>query len=329
MKANNSIVANNDKPKFSVAVLGNSLQNMIAKAMPTKEEASRFTGALLQVVSSSPQLQNCIPATIVASALRGEGMGLVLGQGYYVVPYKDKASFLIGYKGYVQLALATGKYADIDCLEVREGEISGRDKRTGKQTVDFSVYPTDEERMKHKVIGYYAYFELKDGMFKSEYWSMEKLLEHADRYSVAFKLEDYKKIVAGKIAKSDMWKYSSPWYDTNGGQELMCKKTVLRSLLNSGYAPITNAVRNLINQDVAQENSDERVVTSDMLKMEQALENDEPIEIVDAEVVNNEEPTTEEKPKKKATKKAEEAQEEMVAPMTEEEANAMAENFFK
>ena len=327
MRANNSIVANNDKPKFSVALMGNTLQNMIAKSVPSKEDAARFTGSLLQVVSSSPQLQNCQPATIVASALRGEGMGLVLGQGYYVVPYKDKASFLISYKGYIQLALATGKYVDIDCLEVREGEISGRDKRTGKQTVDFSVYPTDEERMKHKVVGYYAYFELKDGMFKSEYWSLEKLLEHANRYSVAFKLEDYKKIVDGKIAKSEMWKYSSPWYDTNGGQELMCKKTVLRSLLNSGYAPITNAVRNLINQDMAQEKSDERVVTSDMVKMEQALENNEPIEVVDAEVVEAE--VVEEKPKKKATKKTEEVQEEMVAPMTEDEAEAMADEFFK
>ena len=56
---------------------------------------------------------------------------------------------------------------------------------------------------------------------------------------------------------------------------------------------------------MAQEKSDERVVTSDMVKMEQALENNEPIEVVDAEVV-------EEKPKKKATKKTEEVQEEMV-----------------
>ena len=283
MKANNSIVSSGNKPKFSVAIMGDSLQNMIAKSMPSRDEASRLTGALLQMVSTSPQLQNCQPATIVASALRGEGMGLVLGQGYYVVPYKDKASFLVSYKGYIQLALATGKYADLDCLEVREGEVKGRNPRTGKPVVDFSVYETDEERMKHPVIGYYAYFELKDGMFKSEYWSLDKILAHADKHSVAFNLDAYNKILAGKISEKDKWKYSSPWYDLGGGQEAMCKKTVLRSLLNSGYAPITNAVRTLINQEVSQEKTGERVITPEMLKVEKEL-GDEAIE-VSAEVV--------------------------------------------
>ena len=315
MKASNSIVASNgNKVKFSEAVMGKSLQNMIASSMPNRDEASRLTGALLQMVSTSPQLQSCVPATIVASALRGEGMGLVLGQGYYVVPYKDKASFLISYKGYIQLALATGKYADLDCLEVREGEVKGRNPRTGKPVVDFSVYETDEERMKHPVVGYYAYFELKDGMFKSEYWSMDKILSHADKHSVAFNLEVYNKILSGKVSEKDKWKYSSPWYDLGGGQEAMCKKTVLRSLLNSGYAPITNAVRTLINQEVSQEKNGERVVTPEMLKLEKELDN-EAIE-VDAEVV------TEDGEIKEASEAPSETQ------MTEAEIDEMVNDFF-
>lgn len=294
MKANNSIVkAEERKPRFSEAIMGNALQNVIAKSMPSKEEASRLTGALIQIVGSSKQLQECIPATIVSSALRGEGMGLVLGQGYHVIPFKNhkegtsSASFLLSYKGYIQLALATGRYADIDCLEVREGELKGRNPRTGKPVVDFSVYATDEERLQHKVIGYYAYFELKDGMFKSEYWSMEKLLKHADRYSVAFNIEDYKKLITGKYPEKDKWKLSSPWYDVDGKQEIMCKKTVLRSLLNSGYAPITNAVRTLINQELTEERSGERVVTPEMMKVEKEI-NGEPISENEAVTVDGE-----------------------------------------
>lgn len=183
------------------------------------------------------------------------------------------------------MALATGRYADIDCLEVREGELKGRNPRTGKPVVDFSVYATDEERLQHKVIGYYAYFELKDGMFKSEYWAMEKLLQHADRYSVAFSLENYNKMLAGKFPEKDKWKLSSPWYDVNGGQDAMCKKTVLRSLLNSGYAPITNAVRSIINQEIAEESSGKRTITPEMLKVENTVSTDEPIE-VEAEIID-------------------------------------------
>ncbi len=274
MKANNSL-ANTDgnKVKFSQAIMGNALQTMIAKSVPSKDDASRMTGALLQIVSSSPQLQNCKPATIVASALRGEGMGLILGEGYYVIPYKDTASFRISYKGIIQLAIASGKYTDIDCLEVREGEMKGRNPRTGKPTVDFSVYETDEERMKHPVVGYYAYFELKDGMFKSEYWSLEKLLEHADRTPAPFQMSVYKKILDGKVSEKDMWKYSSPWYDyKGGGQEKMCKKTVLRSLLNSGYAPLTSTVRTILKQDAEEERTGERVVSPETIKLENELD---------------------------------------------------------
>lgn len=274
MKANNSLAnTGGNKVLFSQALMGNALQNMITKCVPSKEDASRLTGALMQIVSSSPQLQKCKPATIVASALRGEGMGLILGEGYYVIPYKDTATFRISYKGIIQLAIASGKYADIDCLEVREGEMKGRNPKTGKPTVDFSVYETDEERMKHKVIGYYAYFELKDGMFKSEYWSIEKILDHADRTQAPFEKAIFDKIVNGKIKDGDMWKYSSPWYDyQGGGQEKMCKKTVLRSLLNSGYAPLTSTVRTILKQDAVEEETGERIVTPEMLKMESELE---------------------------------------------------------
>lgn len=154
-------------------------------------------------------------------------------------------------KGYIQLAMSTGFYEDIDCIEVREGEREGRDARTGKPIINLAKYETDEERDAHKIIGYYAYYKLSTGAFRSEYWPMDKLLRHADRYSPAFKLEKYNALINGELDAKEQSKLlnGTPWYDVNGGQDRMCKKTVLRSLLNSGYAPLSNEVRSYFNED--------------------------------------------------------------------------------
>ena len=245
---------------FSNAITSNAMQELIRKSLKDPKAVARFTSTLIQAVNSSDQLKECDPGSVVAAALRGEGMGLILNIHYHLVPFGRMCNFIISYKGYIALALATKQYHDIDCLDIREGEYMGRDSRTGKPNFDFNVYSTDEEREAAQVIGYYAYFELKDGMFRPEFWSMNKLLFHADRYSQAFDLEKFKKVTSGEMTKEEEEKMrkSSPWNDVGYGQDKMCRKTVLRSLLNSGYAPLSNEIR------YAMENDSEDGVIPDM-----------------------------------------------------------------
>lgn len=239
------------KPSFSLAVTSPSMQGMIKKALGSDAAAARVTSTLISAVNASDQLRSCEPSTIVAAALRGEGMGLIYGHGYYVVPYGSVATYVMSYKGYIQLAMSTGFYADIDCIEIREGELEGRDRRTGKPKVNLARYETDEEREQHTVIGYYGYFELKDGTFRYEYWPLDKLLRHADRYSQAFKLEKFRKMQSGEMEQKEVEKLlrGTPWYDPNGGQDKMCRKTVIRQLLNSGYAPLSPEVKTAFAND--------------------------------------------------------------------------------
>ena len=250
-QSNFTQMAQQKKQTFSMAITAPSAQQMISRALKNERMAARFTSTLISAVSASEQLKACDPGTIIAAGLRGEGMGLIYGHGYYIVPYGSVATYMMSYKGYIQLAMSTGYYADIDCVEVREGELEGRSRRTGKPVINLAKYDTDEERESHKVIGYYAYFELKDGTFRYEYWSMDKLLKHADRYSPAFKLDKYNALINGELDTKEQTKLlnGTPWYDVNGGQDRMCKKTVLRSLLNSGYAPLSNEVRSYFNED--------------------------------------------------------------------------------
>lgn len=240
-RMNNSIVStNNENQKFTVAIQGQALQGLIAKSTPDAQTAARLTGALISVVSESEQLKSCTPISIVAAALRGEGLGLMLGQGYYVVPYGNTARLQVGYKGLIQLAIAGGDVADMDCVEIREGEYVGRNRRTKRPEFDFSVYATDEEAEKHPIIGYYAYIEKRDGFFRAEYMSVGAILDHAERYSKTFDRTKYMQLANGELSKeeADRLMVKSPWYSST---ETMMKKTVIRKLLNSGYV-VLNAV---------------------------------------------------------------------------------------
>lgn len=256
MKAANSLVQKEKKQTFSAAITGDSMQNLIKKSVATPDAAARFTGTLVSAVAASTQLQQCIPATVVAAALRGEGMGLTLGREYHLIPFGQNCAFVIGYKGLISLCLAGNDVADMDCVEVREGEYVGRDKRTKRPVFDFSVYKTDEEAAQFPVIGYMAYCEMKNGYFRSEYMTVDEILAHAARYSKAFDIEKFRKLQAGELSPQEAERLmsGSPYYSA---PETMFKKTVLRKLLNSGYIRLANsaAVRDTMNYDNSIEDS--------------------------------------------------------------------------
>lgn len=226
----------NKQPKFSVALQTDSYKRLINNTLGDPERAKRFVASISSAVATNPALQECEAGTILTGALLGEALNLspspVLGQ-FYLLPFKNKqkgiteAQFVLGAKGYVQMAIRSGQYKDIDYIEIREGEYKGRNKQTGKQ--EFEFIEDEEERLSKPVVGYMAYFELLNGFYKSIYWSKEKMEKHADQYSKAFNLLDYKKLQAGQIPEKDMWKYSSYWYKDFDG---MAFKTLLRQLIS-------------------------------------------------------------------------------------------------
>lgn len=236
MALNNSLVKKAQKPKFSVAIQSDGYKNLINNTLQDKKKAERFVAAISSAVAVNPALQECDAGSILSSALLGESLNLTpspqLGY-YYLVPFNDKkrnckvATFILGAKGYKQLALRSGQYLDIDVIEVKEGEFKGRDKYTGKQKFEF--IEDENKREKLETIGYLAYFELLNGFKKSIYWTKEKMEAHADKYSAAFSLKNYKLLQEGKIPQSEMWKYSSYWYASFGA---MAEKTMIRQLIS-------------------------------------------------------------------------------------------------
>lgn len=274
---------------FSQYVNSATGKALIANAIKSPAKREAFITAIVSAVATNPGLRECTAPSIISAALQGVALGLApspqLGQ-FYMVPFecvsKDangntiylfdvngnhvvdkngkwvaakekKATFVPGYKGYIQLAYRSGQYTEIDAQPVVEGEYKGRDRITGRYL--FEWIEDDTEREKLPVVGYMAFFELVNGARKVLYWSKEKMINHADRYSPAFSKDattgrnskvsfaDYE---AGNYPKNDEWKYSSFWYKDFDG---MAIKTMLRQLITK-WGPVSVEMEGTIRQDM-------------------------------------------------------------------------------
>ena len=72
-------------------------------------------------------------------------------------------SFQLGYKGYVQLAIRSGQYLDIDVFTIKDGEYKGRDKNTGRPIFEF--IEDDEVPKQKKLLAYMANLYTLPGWF--------------------------------------------------------------------------------------------------------------------------------------------------------------------
>jgi recombination protein RecT len=256
MAVNNSLVQRQGggKPQtFSAFLTSDAIKNRI-NSMVGSKDGQRFISAVISAVSVNPGIAECDHATILSAALLGESLKLSpspqLGQ-YYLVPFNDKkrgtkvAQFQLGYKGYIQLAIRSGQYKKLNVLAIKEGELVSYDPLD--ESIQVNLIQDDTAREAAKTIGYYAMFEYTNGFKKAMYWSREKMMAHADKYSMAFSASKYQDLLDGKIPQSEMWKYSSFWYKDFDG---MAYKTMLRQLI-SKWGIMSIDLQNAIDKDMA------------------------------------------------------------------------------
>lgn len=248
-------------PTFAEAIKSEGYQNLIKTALRDDKRANRFVTAIISAVSTNEALQKCEPKSVLSAALQGEALELspspALGE-YYLVPYDKKVKsddgtwstvkicqFQIGTAGRIQLAMRSGQFKGLDTIEVREGEYRGRDSETGKPVLVFES--DDIKREKLPIVGYYAWYELVNGFRKSVYFSKEKCLEWAEKYSKSFKRDLYDRMVAGETITD--WKEKSAiescWFKHT---DEMCKNLVLRQVLKYSPKSIELETLNLFNE---------------------------------------------------------------------------------
>jgi recombination protein RecT len=179
----------------TVRVLENSL----------KENAGAYAASIIDLYNSDKTLQMCEPSRVMAECLKAVSLKLPINKqlGFaYIIPYGGTPTFILGYRGLLQLCMRTGAYRHINAGPVYEGELRMINKLTG----DIDL---DGEATSEKIIGYFAYIETLNGFSKAIYWPTEKVVTHARKYS---------KNYGGAIWKDNF--------------EEMATKSVLRHLLS-------------------------------------------------------------------------------------------------
>lgn len=232
------------------AVMNNSYyQTLLQNTL--KENKGTFTTSLMELATSDEKLLQCNPNALMAEALKAASLHLPLNKQLgqcYILPFKNHGvmtpTLVVGTKGYLQLAMRTGKYETINSDVVYEGELKGYDKVTGN--LDLSGVRTS-----NVPIGYFAYMKMKNGFSKLLYMSLDEVCLYAKQYSPTVKFSEKAtpatlKELALKQAASGV-SDGVGWYSNF---ESMALKTVLRRLLSKwGELSIEN--NDILNIDEA------------------------------------------------------------------------------
>lgn len=232
------------------AVMNNSYyQTLLQNTL--KENKGTFTTSLMELATSDESLLQCNPNALMAEALKAASLHLPLNKQLgqcYILPFKNHGvltpTLVVGTKGYLQLAMRTGKYETINSDVVYEGELKGYDKVTGN--LDLSGIRTS-----NVPIGYFAYMKMKNGFSKLLYMSLDEVCLYAKQYSPTVKFKDS---VTSETLKNLALKQAASgvsdgvgWYSNF---ESMALKTVLRRLLSKwGELSIEN--NDILNIDEA------------------------------------------------------------------------------
>lgn len=219
---------------FKKMLSATSVQEQFKNALQDNKDL--FIASLISLYGSRPDLQECDNALIVKEALTAATLKLPLNNSLgfaYIVPFKNNKlgkkvpTFILGYKGYIQLAMRTGYYKYLNADVVYEGELTGKDKLTGFVSLD-------GKKVSDKVIGYFCYFELTNGFSKMLYISVEDMAQYAINYSPSVP----KSTPADKMIECANAKTQSGigWFSNFTAMAL---KTVVRGLLSKyGYLSI-------------------------------------------------------------------------------------------
>lgn len=110
----------------TVADLIERQKGEIARALPIGMAPERFARLLLTECRKTPQLLACTPASLLGAMMTAAQLGLEPGvlQHCYLIPRKKRgtpeATFLLGYRGMVELSLRGGRTLSVDAHVVHE-----------------------------------------------------------------------------------------------------------------------------------------------------------------------------------------------------------------
>lgn len=201
-------------------------RDQLVAALPRHFSVDRFLRLVLTEVRLNPALAKCTQASLVASMMKAAQLGLEPGPlGHcYLVPYRNGATgtfectFILGYKGMIDLARRGGTIKSIEAREVCENDY-------------FEFQYGLEEKLVHRPnlvdpgepIAYYGVARFADGGHSMLVMSVAEIEKRRARSKAADK---------------------GPWVTDHAA---MCRKTVIRAM--AAFLPLSVEAASEIAED--------------------------------------------------------------------------------
>jgi recombination protein RecT len=147
--------------------------------LQTTEAVRQFSTAVISIAGSDELLSVAEPRSLFNACLTAASLNLPINKNLgfaHIIGYKNNRKGGI-VEAQFQLIINQG--------DVREGELIGRDRLTGELKFDWCE--DDGDRAELPIIGYFSYFNLKNGFSSTLYMSLEEIQAHGKRYSQSYK----------------------------------------------------------------------------------------------------------------------------------------------
>jgi recombination protein RecT len=192
----------------------------VALAIPRHLSADRFARIALVAINKNPKLVGCTKASLFQCLYDLSALGLEPdGRRAHLIPYGDKCTLIIDYKGIAELVRRSGEVSDLHADIICDGDEFSYCFGTGSHL----KHKIELRKPRGEVIGAYSYVRLKDG---------------TDSFDVMGKDE------VEAIRKRSRSGSSGPWV-TDWNE--MAKKTVFRR--HSKWLPLSPDLRDAIEKD--------------------------------------------------------------------------------
>jgi len=221
----------------AVAEILHASRDKILAALPSHVSADRMIRLFLSEIRKTPKLLDCTPESLFAAIGEAAQLGLetdgVLGHAY-LIPYKNQAKLIAGFKGLLDLARRRDQIIiKTRCVYAQDdfSYAEGDDDHIRHRPYQGGDYDTSDKAITHV----YLIARDKEGsVLCRNVWTKAQVEAHKEKYSQGWqRAESYKR-------------FDSPWH-TNW--PAMARKTLARDSIARGELPVSAEIQRLASQE--------------------------------------------------------------------------------
>lgn len=227
-------------PESQLAAKRNDIRSVLTKMQPEFRDAlpklltpERFTRVALTCINKNPKLLGCTQESLLACLLDCASLGIEPdGRRAHLIPYGDKCTLIIDYKGIAELVRRSGDVADLHADIICENDDFDYMFGTGA----FLRHKINIRKPRGEVVGAYSYVKLKDGAESFDVMGVEEI---------------------EAVRKRSRSGNNGPWVTDKAEMQ---KKTVFRR--HSKWLPLSPELRDKIEKDEEPLTEQERFVAA-------------------------------------------------------------------